>query len=78
RILTLMRRVYHYNQPATRDSPAPPPLRPLSQTPAGWVTCDSCGYIGPQNRFNRLNAQGQPAVLCPHCDQSQSLTFSIA
>jgi hypothetical protein len=79
RILTLMRRVYHYEAPDVPGTLDTQPLqKPQATLPAGWVTCDFCGYMGPQNRFNRINAQGQPAVVCPHCDRSQNLVFTVA
>jgi DNA-binding response OmpR family regulator len=80
RILALLRRAYRYDQPrpikaneAASSLPAPHP-----QLPPGWVTCEACGYMGPRNRFERLDAQGQPINRCPHCERSQNLRFVVS
>ena len=78
RILALMRRVYRYPHPELKESlDTQVAEKPLGQLPSGWATCDSCGYMGPQNRFDRLNAQGERALLCPHCDRSQNLVYTV-
>ncbi len=80
RILSLMRRVYHYAPPQLElQEPLAiqPTPQPLSQLPPGWATCDSCGYMGPQGRFDRINTLGERAMSCPHCDRSQNLVFAV-
>lgn len=82
RVLTLLRRSYQYD---TKLGQAEPQLiqtavaaSPLQTTiPADWVTCDSCEYMGPSHRFDRVNALGERAMLCPHCNQAQALTFNL-
>lgn len=89
RILTLLRRVYRYDgQHANErpDTPAPAPLASATpaiesvrtQLPPGWVTCEACDYMGPSRRFERLNTRGEPAMICPHCNQAQHLTFTVS
>ena len=82
RVLTLLRRAYHYDVKSEQAEPqliqqavATPPLQ--STIPPDWVTCDSCEYMGPSHRFDRLNAFGERAMLCPHCEQAQTLTFNL-
>lgn len=81
RILTLMRRVYQYRQPSFASLMENETLPgPQSSLPAGWATCEFCNYMGPQGRFDRINAQGERALSCPHCDQNQgqqSVVFSL-
>jgi len=81
RIVSLMRRVYHYAPPQIEleeSTAMEPPPQPLSQLPPGWATCDSCGYMGPQGRFDRINSKGERAMSCPHCDRNQHLVFTVA
>jgi DNA-binding response OmpR family regulator len=79
RILTLLRRTYQYDG---RASHGPNNLRavpkPQSQLPPDWVTCESCGYMGPSNRFEKRDTQGQRVMSCPHCNLQQSLVFSVS
>lgn len=93
RVLTLLRRAYHYDVKTTQhdtktgqvepkliqEAVVAPALQSTIQStiPADWVTCDSCEYMGPSHRFNRLNALGERAMLCPHCNEAQTLTFNL-
>lgn len=84
RVLTLLRRAYHYGQaqapiiqnPKSSDTLIMSTTR--GETPAGWVTCEACGYMGPQHRFEQLDARGQKMANCPHCNQEQNLRFTIS
>lgn len=84
RILTLLRRVYQYGQPqpaVSRASKTPETLimqAAPGEIPPGWVTCEACGYIGPQHRFEKLDAFGKKVALCPHCNQAQNLRFTVS
>lgn len=78
RVLTLLRRVYIYGSGSTAASAAAPVATSLpSQAPAGWVTCDSCAYMGPAYRFEKLNAAGQKSIVCPHCALADSVRFEL-
>ena len=46
------------------------------KVPEGWLQCDSCGYMGPHERFESENAQGNKRNVCPVCREA-SITFSI-
>lgn len=82
RSLSLLRRTYRYDARAEQDNlqtalkqSAASNLQ--STIPSDWVTCDSCSYMGPWHRFDRLNALGERAMLCPHCNRPQSLTYNL-
>lgn len=82
RIFALLRRAYKYDQPRpfqaapTSDPDSIPSPHP--SLPEGWVTCESCGYMGPHNRFERPDPQGQMMNRCPHCERDQSVRFIVA
>ncbi len=44
--------------------------------PEGWSECASCGYLGPQFKFEGQDASGEKIFVCPNC-KSRSLTFSL-
>jgi two-component system KDP operon response regulator KdpE len=77
RVMTLLRRVYTYDgqqvqSAGTRPQPAAAPDQ------SGWVTCESCGYLGPEQRFNKLDASGNWTVVCPNCKETQNLRFDMS
>jgi DNA-binding response OmpR family regulator len=81
RILALLRRSYAYGQPhqqvaQTTVSAAPNGLQ--SPPVVGWVTCEACGYMGPQHRFEKANAHGHIISVCPHCSLADCLRFQIS
>lgn len=79
RIIGLLRRTYHYDKRASREHlDTALTTKPQSSLPIGWATCESCSYMGPQKRFERLNTLGEPSLLCPHCNAPQSPRFSIS
>ena len=78
RIVANLRRVYRYGVDATPKAPTPTPAPELksSVVPPGWIKCDSCGYIGPQDRFQAEDFQGNRIMQCPNC-RNTDLTFSL-
>ena len=44
--------------------------------PEGWSECASCGYLGPQFKFEGQDSNGEKIFVCPNC-KSRSLTFSL-
>lgn len=79
RLLGLLRRTYRYDKRSAREHlDTQITAVPHSNLPVGWATCEACSYMGPQRRFERLNTLGEPALLCPHCNQSQSPRFSVS
>jgi len=81
RVIAHLRRVYRY------DAPAPAATTPVeavatadeknSSLPPGFTWCEPCGYLGPQWKFEMLNAQGIRISRCPHCG-NHNVTFSIS
>lgn len=45
--------------------------------PAGWASCERCGYMGPRRRFEGENALGKPTARCPVCKGTDFVTFSL-
>ncbi len=45
--------------------------------PYGWATCEYCGYMGPRERFEHEDATGKRGLLCPVCQESDQVVFSI-
>ena len=76
----MIRRVYQYSVPA----PPPKAAAPTAQTPAAqatapatreasyamWPQCDSCGYIGPRDRFEKRDKNGNTSIACPICEHN--------
>lgn len=46
------------------------------EIPEGWSECASCGYLGPQFKFEGQDPNGENIFVCPNC-KSRSLTFSL-
>ncbi|PQV64839.1 Response regulator receiver domain-containing protein [Abditibacterium utsteinense] len=44
--------------------------------PEGWSECSSCGYLGPQFKFEGEDSNGEKIFICPNCN-SRALTFSL-
>lgn len=47
-----------------------------TELPEGWSECTSCGYLGPQFKFEGRDLSGEKIFICPNC-KSRSLTFSL-
>ena len=78
KVMAQLRRVYSYDhqvrQNADADSEDSEEI-----APPGWATCESCGYMGPQQRFETENAMGEIVRVCPHCgDAEQGVAYTIA
>ncbi|HEX8465861.1 MAG TPA: response regulator transcription factor [Abditibacterium sp.] len=64
--------------PPTRSFLVPPPAAESeAAVPDGWTKCDSCNYMGPEERFESTDLQGAPIIMCPNC-KNRSVTFSIS
>lgn len=44
--------------------------------PEGWSECTSCGYLGPQFKFEGKDANGEKIFICPNC-KNRSVSFSL-
>ncbi len=79
RILTLLRRVYSYGKPYQNEQIDAQAIQAVqSQRPPGWASCEACGYMGPQRRFDRRDAKGNLSLTCPHCDQKDRVRFDLS
>ena len=71
RVIAALRRVYRYAPEPKKEEKA------TAATPAGWATCESCGYMGPRQKFDYNSANGQKSSRCPFCKQSEFIVFSV-
>lgn len=51
-------------------------IDPDKDVPEGWSECSSCGYLGPQFKFEATDVNGEQVFICPNC-KSRSLSFSL-
>jgi DNA-binding response OmpR family regulator len=88
RVVAQLRRVYRYDvqncealqrQALTAQMAAAtdavsnkPKMRP------GWAQCESCGYMGPREKFDKENALGTIQRVCPNCRERDFIVFAIA
>ena len=74
-VLAQLRRVYSYDHQARQHQEGE---ATEEIAPAGWATCESCGYMGPQQRFEQQTALGENIHVCPHCGEIEAeLAYSI-
>ena len=72
RVVANLRRAYRYDVPEPEAATG----TSVSTTPLGWATCEACGYMGPQQKFEQKSGRGQVSMLCPYCKQSEHIMFS--
>lgn len=76
-VMAQLRRVYKYDsqeKPSEAESQAE---ESGYGVPAGWAVCDSCGYMGPQQKFEKESLLGEMKKVCPHCGEETSATYSL-
>ena len=73
RIITTLRRVYRYdgNENAVSSTSS------TSSVPLGWATCDSCGFMGPREKFEERSANGSTSLRCPFCKRTEFISFAL-
>ncbi len=75
-VMAQLRRVYSYDHQARQNANNE---EAEEIAPPGWATCESCGYMAPQQRFEKENALGENMRVCPHCGETeQSVAYTIA
>ncbi len=74
RVISNLRRVYRYDAVDENATPA----AAAKTTPAGWATCEACGYMGPRRMFDSENARGEKGLKCPFCSKHEFISFSIS
>lgn len=73
RIITTLRRVYRYDGAEN----VLPSATPTSSIPLGWATCDSCGFMGPREKFEEKSANGSTSLRCPFCKRNEFICFAL-
>ncbi len=77
-VMAQLRRVYSYDHQA-RQSTDDGETSSEEIAPPGWATCESCGYMGPQQKFETQNTLGETVRACPHCgEMHQAVAYTIA
>jgi DNA-binding response OmpR family regulator len=80
RVIVSLRRVYRYDVQAHQQATATQSAVQTAQAAAGasptaqWVTCKTCGYMGPHDTFRKENSKGQRYMMCPHCQEGEHFT----
>jgi DNA-binding response OmpR family regulator len=57
-------------------------LQPQNHLPKGWATCDTCGYIGPLEKFANPNSKAgfsefHSVLCCPNCQHEDVARFTV-
>lgn len=76
-ILAQLRRAYKYDHQEKPSETATKGEETQDSVPAGWAVCDACGYMGPQQKFEKENIMGEIKRACPHCGEETSATYSL-
>ncbi|RYX85941.1 response regulator [bacterium] len=81
RVVSILRRVYSYNNGRvgriTSQNAPSFDSQASGGLPAGFVRCDSCGYVGPTWKFEKRDAQDNLIVSCPSC-RNTNISFALA
>lgn len=77
-VISWLRKTYHYDFFIDTDT------ADLSKSggfnehiPRGWVSCDSCNYMGPRQKFETVDPQGNRDTRCPNCKKDEFVTYSL-
>jgi len=79
RVVARLRRTYKYSTGETAEPAAVATAAPSAlpdKIPAGWASCDICGYMGPRFKFEQKGLEGIH-LACPSCHQSDHFTFAL-
>lgn len=76
-VVAQLRRAYKYDHQEKPSEAATQEEQTDDNVPAGWAVCESCGYMGPQQKFEKENIMGEMKRACPHCGEESSATYSI-
>ena len=75
RVLSNLRRVYRYDRAG--EVVQAKAKEKKSGLPAGWASCDACGYMGPRHKFDTVDIRGNRSTACPHCKGNEHIVFSV-
>jgi two-component system OmpR family response regulator len=70
RIIAHLRRVYRYDFKESVESEE-------QRLPSDWAQCNSCGYMGPIQRFAKEVVTGERKNICPVCGQSENVAYAV-
>ena len=73
RVISNLRRAYRYDAVEEGATPAA-----AKSTPAGWATCEACGYMGPRRMFDSENSRREKGLKCPFCSKHEFISFAIS
>ena len=76
RVVTQLRRVYRYDDPVT--SSLGMGSMTTASTASHWAKCESCGYMGPRDKFEKENWRGEVNLICPNCKKQDDIKFTIS
>lgn len=68
RVVAQLRRAYRYDQVAEKADDD-------EKMPIGWAKCDSCGYMGPREKFPVKGEEQR--LTCPVCKRNEFITFAV-
>ena len=80
RVVAQLRRAYRYNSQPKFENPFGLPVEDEETTgalPAGWASCELCGYQGPRPKFEKEDWLGNIKMVCPNCKSSDHVIISI-
>lgn len=76
RVIAALRRVYRYDEGGSGAAAATTSTR--SSTPVGWATCESCGFMGPREKFEQKSSKGDSSLQCPFCKRTEFIVFPLS
>ena len=71
RVVANLRRVYRYDA-----EPIANMTKAAAQTGVDWPKCESCGYVGPSERFRYVSPSGNTSAQCPNC-KGTNISFKL-
>ena len=84
RVIAQLRRTYRYTGdacqvPVTKTPQGVAAFRQTASTKlsAGWIECDSCRYMGPEQKFHRHAPDNNLVLICPHCSERARVAFAM-
>ena len=84
RVIAQLRRTYRYGEEIKHSAVMPRTPLPVAQHhfptkdfSAGWIECDACRYMGPEQKFHRHDPNNNLVLICPHCSERARVAFAM-
>ena len=80
RVVASLRRAYRYNAPPKFENPFGLEMdesESEGSLPSGWARCDTCGYAGPRQKFEKEDRMGDIKMSCPNCKSTEHVVISL-